>query len=72
MIYMITNFNLQGVMPLVSVALLMRLDSQYVCTDLLHFLFLLCHSVETKYDSLSELKPTQGSMAGTSIKCLKW
>jgi hypothetical protein len=45
---MITHLKFQWTMPLISVALLMRLGSQYVCTDLLHFLFYLCHDVGTK------------------------
>jgi hypothetical protein len=49
---MLTHLKFQGTTPLVGVALLMRLGSQDVCTDLLHFLFYLCHNVGTK-DTLS-------------------
>jgi hypothetical protein len=49
---MITDLKLQGTSSLISVALLMGLNSQYVCTDLLHLLFDLCHNVGTKYGSL--------------------
>jgi hypothetical protein len=38
----ITHFKLQGTVPLVGVALLVRLGSQDVCTDLSYFLFCLC------------------------------
>jgi hypothetical protein len=50
---MITELKLQGTLSLVSVALLMGLGNQYVCTDLLYLLFYLCHNVGTKYGSLS-------------------
>jgi hypothetical protein len=69
---MITDLKLQGTVSFVGVAFLMGLGSQYVCSDLLHLLFYLCHNVGTKYSSLSGLKPTQGSTTGTFIKCLEW
>jgi hypothetical protein len=47
-IYVITHFKFQGTAPRVGVALLTKLGSQDVCTDLLHFLFCLCHNVGTK------------------------
>jgi hypothetical protein len=69
---MIIDLKLKGTASLIGVALLTSLSNQYVCTDLLHLLFSLCHNVRTKYGSLSRLGPTQGSTVGTSIKCLKW
>jgi hypothetical protein len=47
------------------------LSNQDVCMELLHLLFCLCPNVRTKYDSLSRLRPTQGSTARSFIKCLK-
>jgi hypothetical protein len=40
-------------MSLIGVALLTGLDRQYVCTDLPHLLFCLCHNVGAKEDSFA-------------------
>jgi hypothetical protein len=69
---MITDLKIQGTTLFVSVALLMGLGSQYVCTYLLHLLLCLYHNVEAKYGSLSRLGPTQGSTTETSTKCREW
>jgi hypothetical protein len=70
-VYVITNFKHQGMTSFVSVTLLTRLGSQYICTNLLHLLFCLCHNIGAKDSSLTWLRPTQWCTLGSSIECLE-
>jgi hypothetical protein len=69
-VYMVTNLKLQGSTPLVSVALLTGVCSQYVGPDLSYLLFGLCHNVETKNNSFTRFGPAQRCTAGLSLECL--
>jgi hypothetical protein len=68
---MVTNFKLQGVMSLVSVALLIGLCSQYVGSDLSHLLFSFYHDVGAENNSFTGFRLAQWCATRLSIECFK-